>query len=213
MAKQKKSKSYSRDYTWEVLSGAIAGNLYRKEIRDIAQKVSGEGALEHKKLIEKINQVSPYEIQRDLYTLDYMDLKGEGGFIFNEEGVRHPVVSDTVANLRYFHGNYSESDMFNCIVSHEYGHIIFDELIAPQMRGSRSFRPNERLRQTEAFAFWFGEKISGVEPSEKQMERYSCSINGSLPNAYNMIKGLEDSSGIKDCFNPWELSSVFHRTR
>ena len=209
---EKLEKKYAYDYMFELFSGARAGNAYNKRLRDKAKLIGIEGEKKHLDIIRKINNISPYKVKRDLYTLDYMDLRCEGGFIFDKNGIRNPVISETVANFNYFNKKYSGNNFFYNIVSHEYGHIIFDEFLFPQIEKISKvfFLPNEKRRQTEAFAFSFGDLISGINMKKSQMDRYKCSENGNLFEAYSSLIQLNK---ISNYFNPHKLLKIFLDTK
>jgi len=213
MTKKKLKIMYAHDRGWEILSGARAGNYYNRKIRDLAQIAKGKSNLAHKKLIKKINLISPFEIKRDLYILNYFDIKADAGWIFDGLGKRNPVVSDAVANQNYFFKNHSGEDMFDHIVAHEYGHIIFDDFIEPKIKKmSLVASKEEKRRRTEAFAFWFGNKIFNAGISKSQLDYYTCSSNGNLFNAYQEIHNLEEKSGVSRCFNSEKLLNIFKKT-
>lgn len=204
-------KLFYKDDVSEMFSGAVAGNFYRTEIRDLAEKVELK---EHEELLEKINFVSPFKIKRDLYVLDYFSIGAEGATIIDKNGLKNPVVPEIVKNFNLSFLKYSEFEMFNNIISHEYGHIIYEENLKEEVKRFDRFLcfQEEARRRTEAFAFWFGDYISGVELNKKIMDRYSCSEKGNLYEAYSRLKEIGNKD-ITKCFNPKVLSRIFYETK
>ncbi|MBW2986768.1 hypothetical protein KY333_05350 [Candidatus Woesearchaeota archaeon] len=94
-------------------------------------------------------------------------------------------------------------DFLRTILTHEYGHQVFDEFYLPSVSQVVETRglPNPRLEKSigEAFAYWFGEELTGMQHlTEDLAERYSEKMDvQTMKFIYSQLKETSAEHGTR----------------
>lgn len=195
----------------------------------------------HEQTLKKINSIIPFnQLERNLYSTSFFDadFSPEGRTLEDKEGIRHPIINfylthfqKTPSKFKKVNPESTKRDYLENVLSHEYGHIIFDENLDNKIKNKTKknesyndiFSISDSCSQgvCEAYAFWFGDFISGFKSPLKELRNAYEKHNEKCPadtkinnfedviNMYKDLNNLAKEQGVQACFDPGKLTEIF----